>query len=98
MIAIQAEQGGVPGRIIGDVVGKVAFWAVTLDKDQGVLADPQAFKGHTVACFKFPNTAHALALRTFQRGGLEVGTDVKMVPVNSAIRNVFIYLNRKGIF
>jgi len=82
MVAIQAEQGGVPGRVIGDIVGKVAFWAVTLDQKKTQLAKPEDFKGETVACFKFPNTAHALALRTFQKGGLEVGKDVKMVEVN----------------
>ncbi len=82
MVAIQAEQGGVPGRVVGDIVGKVAFWAVTLDTNKTQLVKPEDFKGETVACFKFPNTANALALRTFQKGNLEVGKDVKMVDVN----------------
>ncbi len=82
MIAIQAEQGGVQGRIIGDIVQKVAFWAVTLDSSLQTIASPEDFRGQSVACFKFPNTAHALALRTFQKGNLEVGKDVNMVEVN----------------
>lgn len=82
MVAIQAEQGGVPGRVVGDIVGKVAFWAVTLNTNKAQISKTEDFKGETVACFKFPNTAHALALRTFQKGNLEVGKDVKMVEVN----------------
>jgi NitT/TauT family transport system substrate-binding protein len=82
MVAIQAEQGGVPGVVIGDVVGKVAFWAVTLDKSMPPIASPEGFKGQKVAAFKFPNTAHALALRTFAKGNLSLGKDVEMVEVN----------------
>lgn len=82
MVAIQAAEGGVPGRVIGTVVGKVSFWAVSLNKEQPTIETPSQFRGQTVAAFKFPNTAHALALRTFQKGGLKVGEDVKMVEVN----------------
>ncbi|NIA14244.1 MAG: ABC transporter substrate-binding protein [Nitrospiraceae bacterium] len=82
MVAIQAEQGGVPGKIVGTIVGRVAFWAVTLDPAVKTIEKPADFRGTTVACFKFPNTAHALALKTFQKGGLSVGKDVNIVPVN----------------
>jgi NitT/TauT family transport system substrate-binding protein len=82
MVAIQAEQGGVPGRVIGDVVGKVAFWAVTFDKNMAPITAPEQFKGQKVAAFKYPNTAHALALRTFAKGNLTHGKDVEMVEVN----------------
>jgi len=82
MIAIQKEAGGEEGRIIGDIVQKVAFWAVTLDKNMPVITSPEGFKGQTIACFKFPNTAHALALRTLQKGNLKPGKDAKLVEVN----------------
>lgn len=82
MVAVQAEQGGVPGKVIGNIVGKVAFWAVTFDPAVKAIESPADFQGSTVACFKFPNTAHALALKTFEKGKLKVGRDVKMVPVN----------------
>lgn len=82
MVAIQAEQGGVPGKVVGTIVGKVAFWAITFDPGTKEIKSPADFRGSTIACFKFPNTAHALALRTLQEGGLKVGEDVKLVPVN----------------
>jgi NitT/TauT family transport system substrate-binding protein len=82
MVAIQAEQGGVPGKVIGNIVGKVSFWAVSLDKNAAEITGPEQFKGQTVAAFKYPNTANALALRTFQKGGLVLGKDVKIVEVN----------------
>ncbi|MEY4927214.1 MAG: hypothetical protein RI894_1650 [Bacteroidota bacterium] len=82
MIAIQKEQGGEEGRVIGDIVQKVAFWAITLDKNMPVITKPQDFKGQTIACFKFPNTANALALRTLQKGGLKPDVDAKLIPVN----------------
>lgn len=82
MIAISAEQGGVPGKVVGNIVGKVAFWAVSLDKQAKPITTPEGFKGQKVAAFKFPNTAHALALRTFAKGKLTVGKDVEMVEVN----------------
>jgi NitT/TauT family transport system substrate-binding protein len=82
MVAIQAEQGGVPGKVVGNVVSKVAFWAVTLDKSMPFITSPAQFKGQKVAAFKYPNTAHALALRTFAKGNLTVGKDVEMVEVN----------------
>ena len=82
MIAVQKEAGGEEGRIIGDIVQKVAFWAVTLDKNMPVITKPEGFKGQTIACFKFPNTANALALRTLQKGNLKLGTDAKIIGVN----------------
>lgn len=81
-VAIQHEQGGVPGKVIGSIVDKVAFWAVTFDKNVKEIKAPSDFKGNTIACFKYPNTANALALETFQKGGLTLNEDVWMVPVN----------------
>ncbi len=82
MIAIQAEQGGVPGRMVATVVGRVALWGVSFDRNAKEIRQPADFKGQTVAAFRFPNTAHALALRTFQKGNLRVGRDVRIVPVS----------------
>jgi NitT/TauT family transport system substrate-binding protein len=82
MVAIAHEQGGVPGKVVGNVVGKVAFWAVTLDTTMKPIAGPSGFKGQTVAAFRFPNTANALALETFKEGKLVVGKDVKVVDVD----------------
>ncbi|MBM2814405.1 MAG: hypothetical protein HW421_1167 [Ignavibacteria bacterium] len=82
MIAIQREKGGPKGVLLGDIVQRVAFWAVSLDTNLKEITSPKNFKGQSIACFKFPNTAHALALRTFQLGNLQVGTDVKMVEVD----------------
>jgi NitT/TauT family transport system substrate-binding protein len=82
MVALQARQGGVPGRVIGNIVGKVAFWAVTLDSTRRPITGPTDFRGDVVAAFRFPNTANALALRTFQQGGLQVGRDVRMIEVD----------------
>lgn len=82
MIAIQAEQGGVPGKVIGTIVGRVAFWAVTIDPKIKEIKKPEDFKGTTIACFRYPNTAHALALKTLQKGGLTKGKDVNIVEVN----------------
>ncbi|NUN08667.1 MAG: ABC transporter substrate-binding protein [Ignavibacteriaceae bacterium] len=82
MVAIQDEQGGVPGKVIGSIVSRVSFWAITFDKKVRQIKSPVDFRGNTVACFKFPNTAHALALKTFKNGNLEVGKDVNIVPVN----------------
>lgn len=80
MIAVAAK--GKEGRLIGDIVQKVAFWAVTLDKNMAPITKPEGFKGQTIACFKFPNTAHALALRTLQKGNLVPGKDAKLIEVN----------------
>lgn len=82
MVAIQDEQGGVPGKVIGSIVSRVSFWAITFDDNVKQIESPSDFKGHTVASFKFPNTAHALALKTFENGNLKVGKDVRIVPVN----------------
>jgi NitT/TauT family transport system substrate-binding protein len=82
MVAVQSEQGGVPGKVIGNVVGRVSFWAVTVDPKVKQISKPADFKGLRIACFKFPNTAHALALKTLKTGGLIPGTDAKLVEVN----------------
>ncbi len=82
MVAVQDEQGGVPGKVIGDIVGRVAFWAVTIDPKVKEIKKPKDFKGTTIACFKFPNTANALALKMIQKAGLKKGKDVKLVEVN----------------
>lgn len=82
MVAIQAEQGGVPGKVVGNIVGRVAFWAVTLDPNVLAITKPEDFKGTTIACFKYPNTANALALKTIEKAGLKKGIDVKLVEVN----------------
>lgn len=82
MVAVQQAQGGVPGKVVGDVVGKVAFWAITLDKKQAEIREPAQFRGQRVAAFKYPNTANALALDTFKKGGLTVGKDVELIEVN----------------
>lgn len=82
MVAIQSEQGGVPGKVVGTVVNGVAFWAVTLDQNMIPIEKPEDFKGHTVACFRFPNTAHAMLLKTLQKGNLKKGVDTKIVEVN----------------
>ncbi|MCH9650795.1 MAG: ABC transporter substrate-binding protein [Deltaproteobacteria bacterium] len=82
MIAVQSEQGGVPGRMVATVVGRVAFWAISLDSAAEEITKPEDFRGHTVAAFRFPNTANALALRTFQKARLELGKDVSIVPVD----------------
>jgi NitT/TauT family transport system substrate-binding protein len=82
MVAIQNEKGGVPGRVIGTIVGGVSLWGVTLDAKVPNLATPADFKGRKIAVFRYPNTANALMKRTLLKAGLVEGKDVDLVEVN----------------
>jgi NitT/TauT family transport system substrate-binding protein len=70
MVALSRQRGG-PGKIIGNVVGRVAFWGVATDSKINKIERPQDFKGKRVVTYPEPNTIYALQKRNLQLGGIE---------------------------
>jgi len=74
MVPISRQQGG-PGKIVGNVVGRVAFWGVAVDPKITPITKPQDFAGKRVVTYPAPNTIYALQERALLAGGLTLGKD-----------------------
>jgi NitT/TauT family transport system substrate-binding protein len=74
MVPISRQEGG-PGKIIGNVVGRVAFWGVAVDPKITPITKPQDFAGKRVVTYPAPNTIYALQQRALLAGGLTLGKD-----------------------
>ncbi len=74
MVPISRQNGG-PGKIVGVVVGRVAFWGVALDPKIMPITKPQDFAGKRVVTYPAPNTIYALQERNLLDGGLTLGRD-----------------------
>lgn len=79
MVPISRQQGG-PGKIIGDVVGRVAFWGVAVNSKILPITSPKAFLGKRVVTYPAPNTIYALQERNLQQAGLKLNQDSFIVP------------------
>jgi NitT/TauT family transport system substrate-binding protein len=75
MMVLLSRQNGGPGKIVGNVVGRVAFWGVAVDSKQTPITKPQDFAGKRVATYPAPNTIYALQQRALLAGDLKLGKD-----------------------
>jgi len=69
MVPISRAQGG-PGKIVGTVVSRVAFWGVTLKDQVPEIRDPSQFRNIRVVTYPAPNTIYALQKRNLEKGKL----------------------------
>ncbi len=74
MVPLSRQHGG-PGKIVGNVVGRVAFWGVAVDPKITSIEKPQDFAGKRVVTYPAPNTIYALQERALLAGGLTLGKD-----------------------
>jgi NitT/TauT family transport system substrate-binding protein len=70
MVPISRQRGG-PGKIVGNVVGRVAFWGVAVDPKVTKIEKPQDFSGKRVVTYPAPMTIYALQKRNRIEGGLK---------------------------
>jgi NitT/TauT family transport system substrate-binding protein len=78
MAVISRENGG-PGSVVGTVVQRAHYFAVSKSVDP--FTDPKGFKGKTVATSPEPNTNYSVTKRLVESNGMKLGTDVTIVPV-----------------
>lgn len=78
MVPISRQRGG-PGKIVGNIVGKVAFWGVATDPKIEMISDPKGFSGKRVVTYPRPMTIHALQLRNLKVANLTPGKDSTIV-------------------
>jgi NitT/TauT family transport system substrate-binding protein len=74
MVPISRQHGG-PGKIVGNVVGRVAFWGVAINPKITPIVKPQDFANKRVVTYPAPNTIYALQERALLAGGLTLGKD-----------------------
>jgi NitT/TauT family transport system substrate-binding protein len=79
MVEISREHGG-PGEVIGTVVQRAHYFAVATHVAK--ITNPKQFKGLTIATSPDPNTNFSVTKKLLQDNGLQIGSDVKMLPVN----------------
>ncbi|HTJ27123.1 MAG TPA: ABC transporter substrate-binding protein [Candidatus Limnocylindria bacterium] len=79
MVEISREHGG-PGEVIGTVVQRAHYFAVASHVPK--ITNPKQFKGLTIATSPDPNTNYSVTKKLLQDAGLQIGSDVKMLPVN----------------
>lgn len=78
MAVISRENGG-PGTVVGTVVQRAHYFAVSKTVDP--FTDPKGFKGKTVATSPEPNTNYSVTKRLVESNGMKLGSDVTIVPV-----------------
>ena len=78
MAVISRENGG-PGMVVGTVVQRAHYFAVSKSVDP--FTDPKGFKGKTVATSPEPNTNFSVTKRLVESNGMKLGSDVTIVPV-----------------
>jgi len=79
MAVISRENGG-PGLVIGTVVQRAHYFAVSTTVEP--FTDPKMFKGKKVATSPEPNTNYSVTKRLVESNGMKLGEDVTIVPVS----------------
>lgn len=78
MVPLSLQQGG-PGKIVGNVVARVAFWGVTMNDELAAIEEPADFKGLRVVTYPEPMTIYALQKQNVLKAGLALGQDSHIV-------------------
>ena len=79
MAVISRENGG-PGMVIGTVVQRAHYFAVS--KTVEPFTDPKKFKGKKIATSPEPNTNFSVTKRLIESNGMKLGEDATIVAVS----------------
>lgn len=77
-VPIAREKGTANARVVAQVVGRIAVWAVTRDASLRELTRA-SLKGRVISTHKRPMTAYAYTLKLVTELGLTPGKDVKIL-------------------
>jgi len=90
MVPISRQRGG-PGKIVGNVVGRVAFWGVAIDPKISKIEKPQDFIGKRVVTYPAPMTIYALQKRNLLEAGVKPddGTSIVQAQFGTELAPLF---------
>lgn len=97
MMVPLARQRGGPGKIVGSVVNRVAFWGVALDPAIPMIETPEDFEDLRVVTYPEPMTIYALQKRAVIKAGLTLGENAFIIQARFGTELAPLFANKADI-